>query len=51
MGKKGYGEESVNERLIKLEQEVSRLTNEIKQLNIKKKNKECNNKRKIEIGD
>ena len=48
---KGYGEESVNERLIRLEQEVSRLTIEINQLNINKKKKEPNNKIKIEIGD
>ena len=44
---KGYGEESVNERLIRLEEEENRLTIEIKQLNINKKNKERNNK----IGD
>ena len=48
---KGDGEESVNERLIRLEQEVSRLTIEINQLNINKKKKEPNNKIKIEIGD
>ena len=48
---KGDGEESVNERLIKLEQEVSRPTNDIKKLNINKKNKKRNNRRKIEIGD
>ena len=48
---KGYGEESVNERLIRLEQEVSRLTIESNQLIINKKKKEPNNKRKIEIGD
>ena len=47
----GNGEESVNERLIKLEQKVSRLTNEIKRLNINKKIKERNNNTTIEIGD
>ena len=47
----GNGEESVNERLIKLEQEVSRLTNEIKRLNINKKIKERNNNTTIEIGE
>ena len=50
MGKEN-GEESVNERLIKLEQEVSILTNEIKRLNINKKIKERNNNTTIEIGD
>ena len=49
MGKE-YGEESANESLIRLEQEVSRLTIEINQLNINKK-KEYNDKRKIEIGN
>ena len=45
---KGYGEESVNEWLIRLEEEEeNRLTIEIKQLNINKKNKKRNNK----IGD
>ena len=48
---KGDGEKSVNERLIKLEQEVSRLTTEIKRLNINKKIKERNNNITIEIGD
>ena len=47
----GNREESVNERLIKLEQEVSRLTNEIKRLNINKKIKERNNNTTIEIGE
>ena len=41
----------MNERLIRLEQEVIRLTNEIKLLNINKKNKESNQKITIEIGD
>ena len=50
---KGDSDESANERLKRLELEVSRLTNKIKQLNIIKKNKERNNnnKRTIEIGD
>ena len=48
---KGDGVKSVNERLIKLEQEVSRLTNEIKRLHINKKIKERNNNTTIEIGD
>ena len=48
---KGDNQESVNERLIRLEQEVIRLTNEIKLLNINKKNKERNQKITIEIGD
>ena len=46
---KGDGEEPVNEILIKLEQEVSRLTNEIKRLNINKKIKERNTNTTIEI--
>ena len=51
MGKE-YGEESVDERLLRLEQEVSRLTIERKQLNINNnKKKKPNNKRKIEIGN
>ena len=45
---KGDSQESVNERLIRLEQEVIRLTSEI---NINKKNKERNQKITIEIGD
>ena len=45
---KGDNQESVNERLIRLEQEVIRLTSEI---NINKKNKERNQKITIEIGD
>ena len=48
---KGDSQESVNERLIRLEQEVIRLTNEIKLLNINKKKKKCNQKITIEIGD
>ena len=50
MGKRD-SQESVNERLIRLEQEVIRLTSEIKLLNINKKNKERNQKITIEIGD
>ena len=48
---KGNGEGLVNERLIKLEQEVSRLTNEIKCLNKNKKIKERKNMATIEISD
>ena len=48
---KGDSQESVNERLTRLEQEVIRLTSEIKLLNINKKNKERNQKITIEIGD
>ena len=41
---KGDIQESIDERLIRLEQEVIRLTSEIKLLNINKKNKERNQK-------
>ena len=50
MGKEN-GEESANEKLIKLEQEVSRLTNKIKRLNINKKIKERINNTTIEKDD
>ena len=48
---KGDSQESVNGKLIRLEQEVIRLTSEIKLLNIYKKNNERNQKVTIEIGD